>query len=87
MFRWLLKIDVGEHPDDMSNVRVWGERGLISLTEHQRPLLAVVQHAFQMASGQGAIGLSRIQTLYHLCVARHYQISVNSIFKHIHTTI
>ena len=33
-----------------------------------------------------AIGLSRVQQFYHLCVARPYQISVNSMFKHIHTT-
>ena len=33
-----------------------------------------------------AIGLSRVQPYSHLCVARPYQISVNSIFKHIHTT-
>ena len=33
-----------------------------------------------------AIGLSRVQQFSHLCVARLYQISVNSIFKHIHTT-
>ena len=33
-----------------------------------------------------AIGLSRVQKLSHLCVACPYQISVNSIFKHIHTT-
>ena len=33
-----------------------------------------------------AIGLSRVQQFSHLCVARPYQISVNSIFKHIHTT-
>ena len=33
-----------------------------------------------------AIGLSRVQQFSHLCVARPYQITVNSIFKHIHTT-
>ena len=33
-----------------------------------------------------AIGLSRVQQFSHICVARPYQISVNSIFKHIHTT-
>ena len=33
-----------------------------------------------------AIGLSRVQQFSHLCVACPYQISVNSIFKHIHTT-
>ena len=33
-----------------------------------------------------AIGLSRVQQFSHLCVARPYQMSVNSIFKHIHTT-
>ena len=33
-----------------------------------------------------AIGLSRVQQFSHLCVARPYQISVNSIVKHIHTT-
>ena len=33
-----------------------------------------------------AIGLSRVQQFSHLCVARPYQISVKSIFKHIHTT-
>ena len=33
-----------------------------------------------------AIGLSRVQQLSQLCVARPYQISANSIFKHIHTT-
>ena len=33
-----------------------------------------------------AIGLSRVQQFSHQCVARPYQISVNSIFKHIHTT-
>ena len=33
-----------------------------------------------------ANGLSRVQQFSHLCVARPYQISVNSIFKHIHTT-
>ena len=33
-----------------------------------------------------AIGLSRVQQFSHLCVAHPYQISVNSIFKHIHTT-
>ena len=32
-----------------------------------------------------AIGLSRVQQFSHLCVAHPYQISVNSIFKHIHT--
>ena len=43
-----------------------------------------------MASGRQvdkeAIGLSRVQQFSHLCVARHYQMSVNYIFKHIHTT-
>ena len=34
-----------------------------------------------------AIGLSRVQQFSHLHVARPYQISVNSIFKHIHTTV
>ena len=33
-----------------------------------------------------AIGLSRVQQFSHLCAARPYQISVNSSFKHIHTT-
>ena len=33
---------------------------------------------------KGAIGLSRVQQFSHLCVARPYQISVNSIFKHIY---
>ena len=33
-----------------------------------------------------AIGLSRVQKFSHLYVAHPYQISVNSIFKHIHTT-
>ena len=33
-----------------------------------------------------AIGLSRVQQFYRLCVARPYHISINSIFKHIHTT-
>ena len=33
-----------------------------------------------------AIGLSRVQQFYHLCIAHPYQISVNSILKHIHTT-
>ena len=33
-----------------------------------------------------AIGLSRVQQFSHLCVACPYQISVNSIFKHIQTT-
>ena len=33
-----------------------------------------------------AIDLLRVQQFSHLCVARPYQISVNSIFKHIHTT-
>ena len=33
-----------------------------------------------------AIGLSRVQQFSHLCVARPYQISVSSIFKHIYTT-
>ena len=32
------------------------------------------------------IGLSRVQQFSQLCVARPYQISVNSVFKHIHTT-
>ena len=32
-----------------------------------------------------AIGLLRVQQFYHLCIARPYQISFNSIFKHIHT--
>ena len=35
---------------------------------------------------QVAIALSRVQQFSHLCVACPYQISVNSIFKHIHTT-
>ena len=39
-----------------------------------------------MANGQGAIGLSRVQQFAHLCVARPCQISVNSMFKHTHTT-
>ena len=33
-----------------------------------------------------ATGLSRVQQFSRLCVARPYQISVNYIFKHIHTT-
>ena len=33
-----------------------------------------------------AIGLSRDQQFFHLCVARPYQIYVNSILRHIHTT-
>ena len=33
-----------------------------------------------------AIGLSRVQQFSHLFVAPPYQIFVNSIFKHIHTT-
>ena len=33
-----------------------------------------------------AIGLSRVQQFSHLCVASPYQIAVNSIFNHIHTT-
>ena len=33
-----------------------------------------------------AIGLLRVQQFYHLCVACSDHISVNSIFKHIHTT-
>ena len=27
-----------------------------------------------------------VQQFYHICIARPYQISVNSVFKHIHTT-
>ena len=33
-----------------------------------------------------AIGLLRVQQFSYLCVAHPYQISVDSIFKHIHTT-
>ena len=36
--------------------------------------------------GKEAIGLSTVEQFSHLCVARPYQISVNSIFKHIHIT-
>ena len=41
---------------------------------------------FRWQVDKEAIGLSRVQQFSHLCVARPYQISVNSIFKHIHTT-
>ena len=33
-----------------------------------------------------AIGLSRVQQFSHLYVGRPFQISINSMFKHIHTT-
>ena len=40
----------------------------------------------QVQVDEEAIGLSKVQQFSHLCVARPYRISVNSIFKHIHTT-
>ena len=47
--------------------------------------IAIPNNKFQQVDKE-AIGLSRVQQFSHLCVARPYQISVNSIFKHIHTT-
>ena len=48
--------------------------------------VAIPNNKFLMASGQGSHWLIESPTTSHLCVARPYQISVNYIFKHIHTT-
>ena len=48
-----------------------------------RPHLEYCMHVWRQVDKE-AIGLSRVQQFSHLCVARPYQISVNSIFKHIH---
>ena len=48
--------------------------------------IAIPNNKFQMASGQESHILLRVQKCYHLCVACSDHISVNSIFKHIHTT-
>ena len=48
--------------------------------------IAIPNNKFQIAMDKEAISLSRVQQFSHLCVARPYQISVKSIFKHIHTT-
>ena len=47
--------------------------------------IAIPNNKFQMSSGQGSHWLIERQ-FYHLFVARPYQIYVNYIFKHIHTT-
>ena len=48
--------------------------------------IAISNNKFQMASEQGSHWLIESPTISHLYVAHPYQISVNSIFKHIHTT-
>ena len=48
--------------------------------------IAISNIKFQMASGQGSHWLIESPTIFHLCVARPCQISVNCMFKHIHTT-
>ena len=48
--------------------------------------IAISNNKFQMARGQGSHWLIESPTISHLYVARPYQISINSIFKHIHTT-
>ena len=49
--------------------------------------IAIPNNKFQMASRQGSHWLIESLNIFsHLCVARPYQISGNSVFKHIHTT-
>ena len=48
--------------------------------------IAISNNKFQMASEQGSHWFIESPTISHLYVACPYQISVNSIFKHIHTT-
>ena len=62
----------------------FSDESLSDLTRFNK--IAISNNKSQMAVDKEAIGLSRVQQFSHLCVARPYQISVNSIFKHIHTT-
>ena len=48
--------------------------------------ITIPNNKFQKASGQGSHWLIESPTIFHVCIARPYQISVNSIFKHIHNT-
>ena len=49
MFRWLLKIHLGENPDDMSSVRVLGKRCNI-VHRTSAPLSAVGLHGLHQRS-------------------------------------
>ena len=60
--------------------------GLGGLFNKRFNKIAIPNNKFQMASGQGSHWLIESPQLYHLSVACPYQISVDSIFKHIHTT-
>ena len=48
--------------------------------------IAIPNNKFQMASGQGSHWLIESPKMFSSMRSRPYQISVNSIFKHIHTT-
>ena len=48
--------------------------------------IAIPNNKFQWQVDKEANGLSRVQQCSHLCVTRPYEISINSMFKHIHTT-
>ena len=48
--------------------------------------IVIPNNKFQMASGQGSHWLIKSPTILSSMCSRPYQISVNSNFKHIHTT-
>ena len=48
--------------------------------------IVIPNNKFQMASGQGSHWLIESPTIFSSMCSPPYQISVNSIFKHIHTT-
>ena len=62
-----------------------GDRGVeTAVTRFNK--IAIPNNKFQMASGQGSHWLIESPKLLSSMCSRPYQISVNSIFKHIHTT-
>ena len=46
--------------------------------------LVMLNYMFQMQVDKEAIGLSRVQQCYHLCIASPYQISVNFFWLNSH---
>ena len=55
-------------------------RNIPDLTKFNKIAIQTTSSRWQV--DKEAIGVSRVQQFSHLCVARPYQISVNSTFKH-----
>ena len=82
-------LEVAEEQKDLGNTICENVKPSTHIKYIYKDLTGLTRLPFQTASSRcqvdkEAIGLSRVQHFYHLCIVCPYQISVNSIFKHIH---